>query len=173
MQRSTLSVLDRSAPQSTCDASRDQDRRPRSAPDVPRAARTYRFAPAEPRERAATGDFPAEATLVFPDTKSSEPSQLIVGHAPLPSSLCHWEASTGTVTWHYSANGRQHGGRLALASDRRTCVGTLTLDTRCLSVVGDLPPITYTCSVALNTGAYISGVNPSMTIVWDAGSTSW
>jgi hypothetical protein len=172
MPQSTLSVLDRSAPQSTCDASREQDLRPRPMPDVPRAARTYLFAPANPRDRAATGDFPDQATLVFPDARSSAPSQLIIGHTPLPAGVWHWDASSGTVSWHYRAADGQHGGRLSLSSDRRKCVGTLLLGTKTLSIVGDLPPITYTCSVALNTGAQASGT-ASMKLSWDTGSASW
>ena len=49
----------------------------------------------------------------------------------------------------------------------------LTIADNVVAVAADLPPITYACAVARNTGTYVTGVAPALQLNWDLTSADW
>jgi len=77
------------------------------------------------------------------------------------------------VSWQSAESATRHEGRLQFTPDLRQAQGTVTAENSAIAVAADLPPITYACDVARNTGAYVTGVAPFLEIHWDPASATW
>jgi hypothetical protein len=101
------------------------------------------------------------------------PRQVLLDGAILPAGAWSFDPARHVLAWQSGSNGTRHQGQLQLASDLCPAPGTITIDGTTVAVVADLPPISYTCAIARNTGAYVTGVAPALQLHWDAASASW
>jgi hypothetical protein len=101
------------------------------------------------------------------------PRQILVDGAILPSSSWTFDAVGHALSWELRQSGTRFAGRLQLAPDLSRAQGTLTIDDNVVAVAADLPPITYACAVARNTGTYVTGVAPALQLHWDLTSADW
>jgi hypothetical protein len=88
------------------------------------------------------------------------PRQILLDGAILPSNSWTFDAASQVVSWELRQNDTRSAGRLQFAPDLSGAQGTLTIDDNVVAVAADLPPITYACAVARNTGTYVTGVAP-------------
>jgi hypothetical protein len=101
------------------------------------------------------------------------PRQILLDGAILSSNSWTFDAAGQVVSWELRQSGTRLAGRLQLAQDLSRAQGTLTIDDSAVAVAADLPPITYACAVARNTGAYVTGIAPALQLHWNATSAAW
>ena len=101
------------------------------------------------------------------------PRQIALDGAILSSSSWMFDTACNALSWQSGQIGTRHEGRLQFAPDLHRAQGTLTIDDRVVTVIADLPPFTYTCAVARNTGAHATGLAPALQLNRDHASASW
>ena len=101
------------------------------------------------------------------------PRQILLDGAILPSNFWTFDTASQVVSWELRQNDTRLAGRLQFAPDLSGAQGTLTIGDGAVAVAADLPPITYACAVARNTGAYVTGVAPALQLHWDPTSAAW
>src|SRR5262245_37587156 len=124
-------------------------------------------------ESAGQAALPVRRVTVIPGLDGgTPPRQILLDGALLPSSSWLFDAAAHTVSWQ-PASGTRDLCRLQCTPDLHQAQGTLTAPDNVMAVAAELPPITYACDVARNTGAYVTGVAPALQLRWDSASTSW
>ena len=127
-----------------------------------------------PNESTALSALPVRRVTVIPSLQGEmPPRQILLDGAILSSNSWTFDAAGRVVSWELRQSGTRFAGRLQFAPDLSRAQGTLTIDDSAVTVTAGLPPITYGCAVARNTGAYVTGVAPALQLHWDATSAAW
>src|SRR5262245_18482074 len=125
-------------------------------------------------ESAGQAALPVRRVTVIPGLDGgTPPGRILLDGAILPSSSWRFDAAANAVSWQSGASGTRHEGRLQFTPDLHQAQGTLTAAANAVAVTAELPPITYSCSVARNTGAYVTGLATALQLHWDTTSASW
>ena len=121
------------------------------------------------------GALPVRRMTVIPGLDGTmPPRQILLEGAMLSSRSWSFDAADNALSWHSGKTGTPYQGRLLFAPDAHQAAGTVTLDDGVeVAVTADLPPITYACAVARNTGAQVTGLAPALRLNWDPSSASW
>jgi hypothetical protein len=137
-------------------------------------ARTYDITPmAQPAGRGKPQGLPEQLTLIFDGRDRSKPTQLHYGRLPVHPRFWSYDANRGILSYNFKSNGVDHVGSLTFVHAASAAVGTLSVGDHHVGVRAVLAPVSYSCDVALNTGASASGVAPALNLHWDAGDPSW
>jgi hypothetical protein len=127
-----------------------------------------------PSQSTASSALPVRRVTVIPGLQGEmPPRQILLDGAILPSNSWTFDAASQVVSWELRQNDTRSAGRLQFAPDLSGAQGTLTIDDNVVAVAADLPPITYACAVARNTGTYVTGVAPALQLHWDLTSPDW
>jgi hypothetical protein len=127
-----------------------------------------------PSQSTASSAMPVRRVTVIPGLQSEmPPRQILLDGTILSSSSWTFDAANQVVSWELRQNGTRFAGRLQFAPDHSGARGTLTIADNVVAVAAELPPITYACAVARNTGAYVTGVAPALQLHWDSTSAEW
>ena len=137
-------------------------------------ARTYDITPmAQPVPRAKPEGLPEQLTLIFDGRDRSKPTQLHYGRLPVHPRFWSYDADRGFLSYNFKSDGVDHVGSLIFVHAASGAVGTLSVDYQHVDVKAVLAPVSYSCNVALNTGAFVTGVAPALNLHWDASDPSW
>jgi hypothetical protein len=137
-------------------------------------ARTYDIRPfSETSGKAIPEDLPKQLTLIFDGRDRGKPTQLHLGRLPIPPRFWSYDADRGILSYKFKSNGVDHVGSLTFVHAASGAIGTLSVGDQHVGVRAVLPPVSYSCDVALDTGARVTGVAPALTLQWDASDPSW
>jgi hypothetical protein len=137
-------------------------------------ARTYDITPmAQPAGRGKPQGLPEQLTLIFDGRDRSKPTQLHYGRLPVHPRFWSYNANRGILSYNFKSDGTDHVGSLTFAHAASSAIGTLSVDDQHVGVKAVLAPVSYSCDVALNTGASVTGVAPALNLHWDASDPSW
>ena len=115
---------------------------------------------------------PAPRTVTVLDWGSDDP-RLFVGPLEIGPDRWRWEERSRTLSWHEGSGGGERMGHLVFDEGEVRGTGTIRVGGAYLSVVLDLKPVSYTCALAANAGAYATGGAEGVTLNWDSGSQQW
>jgi hypothetical protein len=126
------------------------------------------------RETATLSTLPIQRLTLIPSLLGEmPPRQIMLDRAILSANSWTFDAAGHVLTWESSQSGAPHEGRLQFAPDLSRAQGMLSTNHTAVAVTAELPPITYTCAIARNTGAYVTGVAPALQLRWDTTSDAW
>ena len=136
--------------------------------------RTYDITPlAQPVGRGKPQGLPEQLTLIFDGRDRSKPTQLHYGRLPVHPRFWSYDANRGILSYNFKSDGVDYTGSLTFAHAASSAIGTVSVDGQHFGVKAVLTPVSYSCDVALNTGASVSGVAPALSLHWDASDPSW
>ena len=137
-------------------------------------ARSYDITPmAQPAPHPKPNGLPEQLTLIFDGRDRSKPTQLHYGRLPVHPRFWSYDADRGILSYNFKSDGVDHVGSLTFAHAASAAVGTLSVGDQHVGVKAVLAPVSYSCDVALNTGAFVTGVAPALNLHWDASDPSW
>lgn len=124
--------------------------------------------------RTSEAGAPASLTLLLQDERAGRRSnRLFVGEHEIDEGDWQLEHESGTLSWRSRAGSVLHAGHLQLLPGYLRGLGHMSVGGVELSVGIELAPISYTCQVSANAGAYVTGGAGSPKLRWDTSSTQW
>ena len=112
---------------------------------------------------------PARVTLLRPNPNNPSEDQLFIDQMPLPRDVWRYDTHDRILSW----KGAYGGGQLYLHHGSEGATGTIGSDLIPTSVSATVT-WSYSCDVALNTGAkYVTAGNSYSGFSWDTTSDSW
>ena len=137
-------------------------------------ARTYDITPmAQPAAPGKPQGLPEQLMLIFDGHDRSKPTQLHYGRLPVHPRFWSYDANRGILSYNFKSDGVAHVGSLTFVHAASSAIGTLSVDDQHVGVKAVLAPVSYSCDVALNTGASVTGVGAALNLHWDATDPSW
>ena len=137
-------------------------------------ARTYDITPVgQPAPRAKPSSLPEQLTLIFDGRDRSKPTQLHYGRLPVHPRFWSYDANRGILSYNFKSDGVDHVGSLTFVHAASSAIGTLSVDNQHVGVKAVLARVSYSCDVALDTGASVTGVAPALSLHWDASDPKW
>ncbi|OED46939.1 hypothetical protein ACH42_03360 [Endozoicomonas sp. (ex Bugula neritina AB1)] len=96
--------------------------------------------------------------------------KLVLNGSEIPSS--HWKAKPdNSLLFTDPDTGLQ--SQLIFDNGMNRATGSMFLQSGTEALMAELPPITYQCSTAVHTGAYVTGTTPAIVLHWDDSSHDW
>jgi hypothetical protein len=124
--------------------------------------------------RASEAAVPASLTLLLADERAGRhSSRLFVGEHEIDASDWQLEQESGTLSWRGRAGAVLHSGHVQLLPGNLRGLGHMSVDGVELSAEIELAPVSYTCAVSANAGAYVTGGVDSPKLRWDTSSPQW
>lgn len=117
-----------------------------------------------------TARTPQTITVLDPDSSNA---QLFVDHVAIRPNCWSWDERDRVLSWRDGAGDAEHAGHIAFTPGDVKGAGMVRVGGNHFSVALDLKPISYTCAVAGDAGAYVTGGANDLTLRWDASSQQW
>ncbi|OED46941.1 hypothetical protein ACH42_03370 [Endozoicomonas sp. (ex Bugula neritina AB1)] len=117
---------------------------------------------------------PNQISLFFDGRNRAEPTQLHLDNLPVPRNFWSYNANNGVLSWHFKdGHGKTQSGHLTALNGGSSLQGSLLDEDTQYGVQGVLAPITYLCSVASDTGAFVTGTPPALQLHYDTNDDRW
>ena len=136
---------------------------------APTTSRRWRSRRRAPNQQG----LPEQLTLIFDGRDRSKPTQLHYGRLPVHPRFWSYDANRGILSYNFKSDGVDHVGSLTFVHAASSAIGTLSVDNQHVGVKAVLAPVSYSCHVALDTGASVTGVAPALSLHWDASDPKW
>lgn len=112
-------------------------------------------------------------TLLTPREHDRSRDQLFLDMHPIAPEFMTWDPHTRVLSWAQGIGNAQRAGRIEFLPDGVTGYGFLSEGTAHYSVEIGLQPVSYTCAVSANAGAYVSGDASGPKLNWDVNAPAW
>jgi hypothetical protein len=138
-------------------------KKPENAADMPTPCKIW-------VQRKGTIDQRNHCADILADSK---PTQLHYGRLPVHPRFWSYDANRGILSYNFKSDGVDHVGSLTFVHAASSAIGTLSVDNQHVGVQAVLARVSYSCDVALDTGASVTGVAPALSLHWDASDPKW